>query len=289
MRHETAEKVKTMSDVDQGPSDEELFNEAVSEETPDAPVVTETEQPVRDEAGRFAKKEEPETAEVIAETPVEKPVVDDNASQVPSWRVREINEEKRAALAELEALRAERAQWQRQQQPPKQEQPAKPAMPDPLLDYEGYAKHLRDEIREELLNERREESLQRAAEANPDEFKEAYAAAQRAVDPALRARMQASRDPGKTLLEWHRDNKVKAEVGHDPNAWLEKKLEERLNDPAFLQKAIERSKGASQQADGRPRVDLPPSLNGASRSNAALKSSANDDISDEDLFRELAG
>jgi hypothetical protein len=107
-----------MSDVDQGPSDDELFNEAVSDETPDAPVVAEqVEQPVRDEAGRFAKKEEPETAEVVAETPVEKPVVDDNASQVPSWRVREINEEKRAAIAELETLRAERAQWQRQQQP----------------------------------------------------------------------------------------------------------------------------------------------------------------------------
>jgi hypothetical protein len=113
----------TMSDVDEGPSDDELFNEAVSDETPDNPVVSE-EQPVRDEAGRFAKKEEPEVAaEVVAETPVEKPVVDDNASQVPSWRVREINEEKRAALAELETLRAERAQWQQRQQQPKPEPP----------------------------------------------------------------------------------------------------------------------------------------------------------------------
>jgi hypothetical protein len=53
--------VTTVSDVDQGPSDDELFNEAVSDETPDAPVVSEqAEQPARDEAGRFAKKEEPE-------------------------------------------------------------------------------------------------------------------------------------------------------------------------------------------------------------------------------------
>lgn len=278
-----------MSDVDQGPSDDELFNETISEETADTPSVAEqVEQPARDDAGRFAKRDEPESAEVVAETPVERPVVDDNASQVPSWRVREINEEKRAALAELESLRAERAQWQRQQTQPKAEAVEKPAKPDPLLDPEGYAKSVRDEIREEILSDRREESLQRAAEAHPDEFKEAYTAAQMAVDPALRARMQQSRDPGKTLLEWHRENKVKAEVGSDPNAWLEKKLEERLNDPAFLQKAIERSKGASQQTDGRPRVDLPPSLNGASRSNASLKSS-NDDVSDEDLFRELAG
>jgi long-subunit acyl-CoA synthetase (AMP-forming) len=117
----------TMSDVDQGPSDDELFNEAVSDETPDAPVVSEqVEQPVRDEAGRFAKKEEPEAAEVVAEVQAEKPVVDDNASQVPSWRVREINEEKRAALAELETLRAERAQWQQRQQQPKAEPAPRP-------------------------------------------------------------------------------------------------------------------------------------------------------------------
>jgi hypothetical protein len=116
----------TMSDVDQGPSDDELFNEAVSDETPDAPVVSEqAEQRARDEAGRFAKKEEPEAAEVVAEVQAEKPVVDDNASQVPSWRVREINEEKRAALAELETLRAERAQWQQRQQQPKPEPQSK--------------------------------------------------------------------------------------------------------------------------------------------------------------------
>jgi len=282
-----------MSDVDQGPSDDELFNEAVSDETPDNPVVSEqAEQPVRDEAGRFAKKEEPEAAEVVADTPVEKPVVDDNASQVPSWRVREINEEKRAALAELEALRAERAQWQRQQQAqPQVQQPEKAAKPDPLLDPEGYAKSVRDEIREEILNERREESLQRAAEAHPDEFKEAYAAAQRAVDPALKARMQASRDPGKTLLEWHRENKVKAEVGNDPNAWLEKKLEERLADPAFLAKAIERSKSIARPAatSGRPHVDLPPSISSMSRSSAAPKSAAGDEPSDQELFNEING
>jgi hypothetical protein len=133
-----------MSDVDQGPSDDELFNEAVSDETPDAPVVAEqVEQPVRDEAGRFAKKDEPETAEVVAETQTEKPAVDDNASQVPSWRVREINEEKRAALAELETLRAAlaRTQWQQPAQQPSrrlQPQPEKVVKPDPLIDPDGY-------------------------------------------------------------------------------------------------------------------------------------------------------
>jgi hypothetical protein len=122
------------------------------------------------------------------------------------------------------------------------------------------------------------------------EFEEAYSAAQKAVDPALKARMQATRDPGETLMQWHRENKVKAEVGTDPNAWLEKKLEERLKDPAFLAKAVELARGSAQpqQTNGRPRVELPPSLNGASRSNAALKS-ANDDADDSALFDQITG
>jgi hypothetical protein len=84
-----------------------------------------------------------------------------------------------------------------QQPQPKQEPVEKPAKPDPLLDPEGYAKSVRDEIREEILNERREESLQRAADAHPDEFKEAYAAAQRLSIPAFKARMQATVTPAK--------------------------------------------------------------------------------------------
>ena len=224
--------------------------------------------------------------QLTADTPAPKPAVDDNAAMVPSWRVREINEEKRRVAEEADRLKAELAAL-RQAQPHQQEQPKaeKANRPDPLLDPDGYAAAIRAELREEALNERREESLQRAAEAHPDEFKEAYAAAQQAVDPALRARMQTSRDPGKTLLEWHRENKVRAEVGTDPNAWLEKKLEERLKDPAFLAKAVELARGSAQpqQPNGRPRVDLPPSLNGASRSNAALKS-ANDDVSDDALW-----
>jgi hypothetical protein len=278
-------------------SEDELFDGAVS----DAPADTAAADPAgdtaeqagqaRDEAGRFAGKPEDKPETVAEGDQSGKAPVDDNAAQVPSWRVREINEEKRQIAAERDALRAEREQWQRQQPAPKPVDVAKAEKPDPLLDPEGYAKAVREEIRNDLLNERREESLQRAAESNPDEFKEAYAAAQKAVDPALKARMQASRDPGKTLLEWHRENKVKAEVGSDPNAWLEKKLEERLKDPAFLAKAVELARGSAQpqQSNGRPRVDLPPSLNGASRSNAALRATMNADVDDDALFDQTVG
>lgn len=265
-------------------SEEELFEGAVSDEPAEAETqIAEPVEPVRDEAGRFAKDEPKE--EVVAGQ-VEKPAVDDEAAQVPSWRVREIREERDALKRQLDEVRARPVE----QPKPQTVQPAKVERPDPLLDPDGYAKSVRDEIREELLNERRENSLVAARDANPTEFDEAYKAAQQQIDPALRARMQQSRDPGKTLMEWHRENKVKQEVGNDPNAWLEKKLEERLKDPAFLAKAVDLARNSAQpQANGRPRVELPPSMNGASRSNALLKSASNGDVSDDELFQELTG
>lgn len=279
-----------MSEKDIELDDQQLFDDAVTiqeDETPigdEQPVVEQagTEQP-RDEAGKFTTKDDG-----APQLEAEKPLVDDNAPHVPSWRVREINDEKRQIAAELEALRAEKAQWATRQ-PEAQKPPAaerKPERPDPLLDPDGYAASVREEIRQELLAERRETSLQNAHAKYKEEFDEAYKAAQQHVDPALKARMQQSRDPGETLIQWHREQKTMREVGTDPNAWLEKKLK----DPAFLARAVELARGSAQpqQTNGRPAVSLPPSLNGASRSNAALKS-LNDDLSDNDLFEQLTG
>lgn len=265
-----------MADIDE----DELFNSAVSDE----PTEVENSEPEQQETPVETTAEESPTVEP------EKATVDDNAPLVPSWRLREINEEKRTLADKVATLEAERVQWQRNQPRAEPKPVEKAARPDPLLDPEGYAKAVRDELREEMLAERREDSLIRARDANQQEFDEAYKAAQQAVDPALKARMQSSRDPGKTLLEWHRENKVKAEVGTDPNAWLEKKLEERLKDPAFLAKAVELARGSAQPVvqNGRPRVELPPSLTNASRSNAALQADSND-MSDRELFNQVAG
>lgn len=261
-------------------SDTELFDAAVTDqEEGQEQQVEQTEQ------------SEQETAEQ-ATLEAEKQQVDDNAPQVPSWRVREINEEKRRLADENERFKAELVQLRNaQQRPTPQTEQKKPERADPLLDPEGYAKQVREDIRNELLAERREESLQRAAEEHPDDFKAAYAAAQQARDPALNARMQASRDPGKTLLAWHREQKTMQEVGNDPNAWLEKKLEERLKDPTFLAKAVELARGYAQpqqQTNGRPRVELPPTLSSASRAQAAAKAS-DEGKSDFELFQEIAG
>jgi hypothetical protein len=256
----------------------ELFNQAVSDEpaeTPEAPV-TEVEQP-----------DKPET-EVVADAKVEaeKPVIDDNAPLIPSWRLREIREERDAVTQRLKDAEARLAQQPRVEAA-KVEVPPRP---DPLLDPEGYAKAVREEVRQEMLNDRREESLQTAAEKYGDEFKQAYQAAQQRIDPALRARMQESRNPGETLIKWHREQKTRAEVGDDLAAYKARLRDEALKDPEFRKAAMEawRSDAPPAQVNGRPRVELPPTLNGASRANAALRSEDNV-VSDAELFREIAG
>lgn len=278
-----------------GLTDEQLFSDANADEAPADTVEAEApeapgEQPgqTRDEAtGRWATKP---AAEPEAPAGTDQPArasVDDHAAMVPSWRVREINEEKRTLADRLAALEAERVNWQRQQAQARPQPVAEqPATPDPLLDPDGYKAAIREELRQERLAEVREDSLQRAAESNPDEFKEAYAAAQKAVDPALRARMQGSRDPGKTLLEWHRENKTRAEVGSDPNAYFDKRLEAYLADAANQAKLLERIRGGIQPAgNGKPApTSLPPSLTRAT-SAAVAHTADDDDISDDGLWR----
>lgn len=271
----------------EGLTDEQLFSEANADEDTTETVVAEPA-PEPESEQPTAVGQEP--TEPVATDPPARTPVDDNAPQVPSWRVREINEERRQATAENERLKAELAQLrQAPQQPRQQPQPAEvPARPDPLLDPEGYANAIRQELREERLNEQREDSLVRAREANQSEFDEAYAAAQKAVDPALKARMQSSRDPGKTLLAWHREQKTRAEVGDDPNAFFQKRLDAWLADPANQAKVIEKARGAAQPQPGSPRqaapVDLPPSLTRATNA-STITSADDDDVSDDGLWR----
>ena len=259
--------------------DQELFNDAESDEPASSP---EPEPPQPE------PQPEPEHApEPTADLADEKPPIPPK----PEWRLREDAERARAAEADLANERAEKAALkQRLEALERANQPAptpaeKAARPDPLLDPEGYAKAVRDELREEIIAERREESLQRAAEAHPEEFKAAYTAAQQAVDPALRARMQSSRDPGKTLLEWHREQKTRQEIGGDLNAYKQRLRNEALKDPEFRKAAMAAWQAEAQPtSNGRPNVQLPPSLNGATRSGGLPTQSDPTDLSDENLW-----
>lgn len=271
----------------EGVTDEELFNEAnadePAEETVEEPIeeIVEQEQP-RDDAGRFAAQADPPVP--VATDPPAPPPVDDNAAMVPSWRVREINEEKRALSDRLTALEAERSKWQ---QPPAPQPVVKAEEPDPLLDPKAYREFIREETRQEILSDRREASLQNAHKTYKAEFEEAYASAQKQVDPVLKMKMQNSRDPGETLIEWHREQKTRAEVGNDLNAFRQREQERLLSDPAFLAKAIEKARGVAQPQPGAKApstTSLPPSLTRATNASTATEAD-DDDVSDDGLWR----
>lgn len=288
-----------MSEKELDIDDQELFDSTISDEpVEEAAQIEEVAQEAeanqsgqpRDDAGRFAAKDAGAENEPESQT--------NQDDRIPQWRRDEIAAEKHRAVDRARELeeqlaqeRADRAAMERRlealEKPQKAEQ-AESDLPDPLIDPVGYGKAVREQIRNEMLTERREESLQRAHEKYQGEFQEAYKAAQERVDPALRAKMQASRDPGETLVAWYRERKTLSEIGNDPNAWLEKKLEERMKDPAFVAKVLEQQRGSApaRQADGRPNISLPPSLNGMSRSNAALRS-ISDNVSDQELFDSL--
>lgn len=281
-------KGKTMSDVDnQGPTDDELLNDVLSDgETTDETVVAETVEQV---------EENPEeaTEQATTEETAEKPPIPPK----PEWRLREDAERARAAETELARERADAAALrqrlealERGQQKPVQQKEEDDG-PDPLLDPKGYAKHVREEIRNELLNERREDSMKSAHDADPAVFKAAYDASLQAMqsgDVSIKARMQNARDPGKELLKWHKEQKDRAEIGSDLGAYKQRMRDELLKDPEFRKQATETWQSQTQTPDGRPRTSLPPSLNGASRANTTLKA-AQDDVPDDELFRQIAG
>lgn len=262
-----------MSVENQGPTDDEILNDVLSDaETTDNPVVAEEEQKVEEEPA--------EGAEAESDPAGEKPPIPPK----PEYRLKEDAERARAAEAENAELKRRLDALERANQPKPAQQEEKDDVPDPLLDPKGYAKHVREEIKNELLNERREDSMKAAHDADPAAFKAAYDASMQAMqngDVSIKARMQNARDPGKELLKWHKEQRVKAEVGDDLDAYIEKKVQERIAAQA-------RPNAQTQQTDGRPRTSLPPSLNGASRANTTLKSTQ-DDVSDDQLFREVAG
>src|SRR5262245_19900652 len=143
------------------------------------------------ETGRFTKAE-PAAAEskpAADEQPVDKPQgepAERPDEQVPSWRLREINEEKRRAQQELETMRVEHARMQAYlAQLQRAQQPAAPATPppDPLVDpnaYNAYQDRRAEEREQRLLQQMAHERLNMNLEMthmrHGERFEKAYEA-----------------------------------------------------------------------------------------------------------------
>ena len=271
----------------------EMFDSAL--DTPEQP----DNQP-RDEQGRFAKAEQPEeqpAEQPQAEQPVEAQTEPQEQQQdsrrfgIPPWRLREEAEARRAAEARAQQIEREAAEYRRQLAQ-LQEQSKPKQVPDIFEDPNAFVSHgvqtAVDPIKSEVSQLREFYSRRDAIrEHGEDKVKAAYQAldqAARAGDPEAVMtvqRVRQSMDPFGDIMGWHTTRSLISTVGRDPNAWFEKQMEERLKDPAFQAKLIERMRGDAQT---RPSVtQLPPSLN---KTTAALTVQPDEDNSDAGLLRD---
>ena len=276
--------------------DKELFESALTDESPEieAPQVEAQEPEIqpRDESGRFAPKAkepeaqsqpEPETAQAT-----EQPTEQQRENQgIPPWRLKEEADARRAA--EDRARQYERDLEAMRQQIAQNKQPEK--VPDIFEDPNAFVDYgvrsAVDPVKQEITQLREFYSRREAErEFGADKVKSAYDAIGQGLqsrDPeavAIYQRAMQSLDPYGEIVRWHQKTTVFSQIGSDPNAWLEKQLEERLKDPAYQAKLMERIRGNVQP---RPITQLPPSLNKAT--SAASNEDDGEDNSDGGLLK----
>ena len=275
--------------------DKELFDSATTDEpieqvTADEPVAAQADdgQP-RDDQGRFATKaEEAPAIEPVATEPQGK-----EEAYVPSWRLREMREEREAADRRYQE---HQQQWQRQiaelqaRLPKEEPKPAPDVFEDPnkFLEY-GVRQHV-DPIKSEVQEVREYYSRARAEDKHgPEKVQTAYtwvAMGMNTKDPEIMAvyqRAMRSPDPYDVLVKAHQQREVFSQIGNDPNAWFERELEKRLADPQFASAQLQRIQTGVRSSPQTPnQIKLPPSIGKVPSSHAASDDVG--DMSDAGIF-----
>ena len=283
-----------MADSDQDIWDSVDEAEAIEAETPHVEDVAEAAETPRDERGRFAPKtvaeQQAEQAPQVQSEPAQVAEPSKDTSQgIPSWRLKEEAEARRAAEERAANHERELAELRRQLQ--KQNEP-KPVVPDLYENPDGFVDHRTNQAIEPIkgeINQLREYYSQRDAirEHGAEKVKAAYDALANGLnarDPevvAVYQRAMASIDPYGDIMKWHKKQTIFSTIGDDPEAFVERQIEERLKDPTYQAKVLERIRGTAQT---RPSTvtPLPPSLN---RATAAAALSGDEDDSDEGLLQ----
>ena len=276
-------------------NDKELFDSALTDEPIEQVTADETvsEQPVndgqpRDDQGRFATKaEEPPAAQPVATEPQGK-----DEAFVPSWRLRELREEREAAIERANRLE-ENYQRQLRELQAKLPKPEPQKAPDVFEDPNGFLQHgvqqAVDPISQQVskLTEfySRKDAIREHGE---DKVKAAYLALDQAANSgdaearAVVARVKQSMDPFGDMVVWHSKQSVFQQIGNDPNAWFEKELEKRLADPQFASAQLQRIQAGVRQQPQNNTIKLPPSIGKVPSSQSA--SDDGGDLSDGSLF-----
>ena len=215
------------------------------EPKPEPEVKPEVEAKPRDETGKFVKGEKATETPPVKESKTEKP--DDTPESglkagITAERRKRQEAERRAQ--DLEARLAAINQ-------------PKPQIPDVLENPQGYAKHLKDEVQAQILNERVNLSVDLSRDRH-DDFDDVMGenmanwtdALQK--EPGLYSWATAQRNPGEWAYQHLKREKFLEKVGNDPDAWTkQRETEIRTQVEAEIKQKLE------QAAANRPPVPTP--------------------------------
>lgn len=182
-----------LSFLDEKPLDQNPAEEAVQTAPPEAEVETQ--------------------AAPVEEKPVteQQPQREDHNPLLPKYL--DTYNELRATKSELQALR--------------EAQKEKAAVPDPVLDPEGYSAH-----QEKVFNEKIWDATARTSELaarryyGEDIVKSAFEALQAQNDPLLGMHIRRSADPWEEIVRWHYQQLLLAKIGNDPVAYEQRVISE---------------------------------------------------------------
>lgn len=279
-------------------NDQDIFRAAMTDEAPvaEAAPVEEAVQP-RDESGRFAAKAQEQQNPEMQDAQPQGQDVEQIPARVPPGRLREEMETRRRAEAELQAIKAQNEQLlrmmtQSQQRPQAQSQQPEQEAPDIFTDPNAFVRSQVDpyvqQMRQIFLANAREVAEVRFGDDVVQEASNAFDQAWQSgkMHPAEYDRIMQSPNPFKEAVNWHKRQTVLSRVGDDPEKFKQQALDEALNDPAFLQKAMERARQMQAPVNGGGSVvQLPPSLNRAT--NAAPPSGPVNGGSDAEIWNAI--
>jgi hypothetical protein len=266
--------------------DAALFKNAVEApaQTPAAetPVEPAGEGRPRDEHGRFAPKAEMPVAS--SEQPAES--AQSPADHIPSWRLREESEARRAAeqrMAQYE-MQARQLQDQLRKFTEKPPEPIDPFADPQRFRDDGIQQHVAP-VQQEMLRQREYFSRELALTKHGEEtVRQAYDWLEKkaqAGDPQamqIFQQVMGTMDPYGSLISIHK----RETVASDPENWMRQELMARAKDPAKRQELLQLLSGgevAPGQSAPRNVVQLPPSLNRAGGSAAPNGGGSLDDAS----------
>lgn len=299
-------------------TEQDIFDSALTDkpmDNIDAPMEVEvtTEKPdqseaarQRDEKGRFVAAEKPAeevapdkaraTQEITETDPPAQQQERQERGEIPAWRLKEEADAKREALARAEQFQRQVEEAQRrvvaleqqlngfQQRQAEQSNPP----PDRYADPDGYEAYQQQQYQIGLRNQAVSFSEQLARIKFGDEL---YGKAEQEIarhvqmnphDPIVHV-IRNSSQPAFEVVKWYQQQEAsKRLAGKSIDDLLKEEREKALNDPEFLAKAIEKSKGIAKPVQQTANTNI-PSLNRATA--AASDNNGNEDSSDAALFK----